>query len=207
MATNGFCTRKFTHYFPFANPKPLIYALILIVFSSAAVGQASAKKKHDKAHRPEKVEYNPKLKDGPEQRKLYIKKFKDAAIANRKKYGIPVAITLGQGILESGGGTSYLAQVGNNHFGIKSNSEWHGRTLCKPGEDDPYRKYASVEECYEDHAKFLKRKRYAPLFKLKITDYKGWARKIQECGYATDPRYAEKLIGVIEKYKLYEFDK
>ena len=129
------------------------------------------------------------------------------APAIQNKYGIPAAITLGQGILESAGGTSYLAVNGNNHCGIKASSEWNGSTICKPGERVKYRKYKSVEQCFADHAKFLSRKRYAPLFLLKITDYKGWARQLKACGYATDPAYAEKLIKVIEKYNLHSFDR
>lgn len=153
------------------------------------------------------MEYDANLRDDTARRLQYIKQYTAAAAENRERYGIPIAITLGQGILESGGGTSYLAQAGNNHFGIKSNEEWSGPTLCKPNESVPYRKYDSVADCYADHAKFLKRKRYASLFKLKVTDYRGWAYKLKECGYATDPRYAEKLIGVIERYKLYELDR
>ena len=147
------------------------------------------------------------LRDGTAQRRHYVAIYADAAIRNRNKYGIPAAITLGQGILESAGGTSYLAVNGNNHFGIKASSEWNGSTICKPGERVKYRKYKSVEQCFADHAKFLSRKRYAPLFRFKITDYKGWARQLKACGYATDPAYAEKLIKVIEKYNLHSFDR
>lgn len=146
------------------------------------------------------------VRDGKAQRQRYVEKYKKAAIANRKKYGIPAAITLGQGILESGGGTSFLAINGNNHFGIKVGSNWHGKSLCKPNENIPYRKYESVADCFADHAKFLQRSRYSDLYKLDITDYKGWARTLKKCGYATDPSYADKLIRVIETYELYKLD-
>ena len=147
------------------------------------------------------------LRDGKAQRLRYIKQYRNAAIANRKRYGIPAAITLGQGLLESAGGTSFLAQNGNNHFGIKASRDWNGPSLCKPKENVPYRKYDRVEDCFADHARFLMRKRYAPLFKLDITDYKGWARTLKSCGYATDPKYAEKLIRVIEAYELHLLDR
>lgn len=147
------------------------------------------------------------LRDSKAQRYRYIEQYRQAAIANRNRYGIPAAITLGQGLLESAGGTSFLAQNGNNHFGIKASRDWTGPSLCKPGENVPYRKYDRVEDCFADHARFLMRKRYAPLFKLDITDYKGWARTLKSCGYATDPRYAEKLIQVIEQYELHLLDK
>ena len=147
------------------------------------------------------------LRDGTAQRKIYIATYADVAVRNRKKYGIPAARTLGQGILESAGGTSDLAVNGNNHFGIKASSDWSGRTICKPGETVRYRKYASVEQCFADHAKFLSRKRYAPLFRLKTTDYKGWARQLKACGYATDPAYADKLIKIIETYGLQVYDR
>lgn len=147
------------------------------------------------------------LRDGKAQRYRYIEQYKKAAIANRNRFGIPAAITLGQGLLESAGGTSFLAQNGNNHFGIKASRDWNGASLCKPNENVPYRKYGRVEDCFADHARFLLRKRYAPLFKLDITDYKGWARTLKSCGYATDPRYAEKLIQVIEQYELYLIDR
>ena len=147
------------------------------------------------------------LRDGKAQRLRYIEQHKKAAIANRNRYGIPAAITLGQGLLESAGGTSFLAQNGNNHFGIKASRDWNGPSLCKPNENVPYRKYGRVEDCFADHARFLMRKRYAPLFKLDITDYKGWARTLKSCGYATDPKYAEKLIRVIEMYELHLLDR
>lgn len=178
-----------------------------MVALSLFVSCASHKKNIRTTDSTQKYTQTTTLRDGTAQRKAYISQYKDAAIKNRNRYGIPAAITLGQGILESAGGTSFLAVNGNNHFGIKASSDWRGKSLCKPNENVPYRKYNSVEDCFADHAKFLKRKRYAPLFKLDITDYKGWARTLKKCGYATDPKYAEKLIRVIEQYNLQKFDR
>ena len=138
----------------------------------------------------------------------YIKKYKDVAIQHQKKYGIPASITLAQGLLESQAGQSYLATKGNNHFGIKSTSDWKGKTIRHQDKKQGiFRKYDKAEESYRDHALFLKRKRYEPLFRLKITDYKGWAKTLRQCGYATDPNYPQKLISIIERYELHRFDK
>lgn len=139
----------------------------------------------------------------------YIKQYSDIAIRHQKKYRIPASITLAQGIFESGAGQSVLARKSNNHFGIKCHSDWGGKRVYH---DDDYkgecfRKYPKVEDSYEDHALFLvNRPRYAPLFKLNIKDYKGWAKGLQKCGYATDRAYANKLIKVIEDYELYRYD-
>jgi len=139
----------------------------------------------------------------------YIDKFKDAAIQNMQNKRIPASITLAQGILESGAGNSPLAINSNNHFGIKCHKEWTGEKYFHD-DDAPqecFRKYANVSESFADHADFLiSRPRYANLFKLNILDYKGWARELKAAGYATLPTYPEKLIGYIEKYKLYKYD-
>lgn len=137
----------------------------------------------------------------------YIDKYKDVALRHRAEYGIPASITLAQGLLESNCGDSRLARVGNNHFGIKC-GKWTGDTILKDDDrkDDCFRRYRSAEESYRDHALFLKRDRYAPLFKLHADDYKGWARTLSKCGYATDPGYPDKLIGIIERYGLYNLD-
>ena len=129
------------------------------------------------------------------------------AIQQEHKYNIPASIKLAQAILESGGGTSFLATTANNHFGIKC-QEWNGARAYKDAEipNECFRKYSSVADSYEDHSLFLKRPRYARLFALKKTDYKGWAKGLQECGYATDKGYANKLIDLIERYQLYKFD-
>jgi LysM repeat protein len=122
---------------------------------------------------------------------------------------IPASITLAQGILESGAGNSELVKKGNNHFGIKCHG-WTGRTVHKDDDakQECFRAYNNAQESYEDHSKFLtKNKRYSQLFSLSITDYKGWARGLKACGYATNPNYAPMLINLIELYKLYEYDR
>lgn len=138
----------------------------------------------------------------------YIRQYSELAVRHQKKYGIPASITLSQGLLESGAGQSELARKSNNHFGIKCHSDWKGKRVYHNDDlrGECFRKYKKVEDSYEDHALFLQRSRYDRLFKLKITDYKGWARGLQKCGYATDRAYANKLIKVIEDYELYRFD-
>lgn len=139
----------------------------------------------------------------------YIDQYKDLAIAEMLKYDIPASITLAQGLLESGAGMSELARKGNNHFGIKCH-DWGGATTYHDDDEEQecFRKYRDVYESYEDHSRFLARQpRYRSLFRLKRTDYKGWARGLKKCGYATSPTYANKLIGIIELYKLHKYDK
>lgn len=138
----------------------------------------------------------------------YIKTYSGLAIQQQKKYKIPASITLAQGLLESGAGQSSLARRSNNHFGIKCHSDWRGGRVYHDDDrrKECFRKYKRVEDSYEDHSKFLLRPRYSRLFDLKITNYKGWARGLQKCGYATDRAYANKLIKVIEDYELYRYD-
>ena len=140
----------------------------------------------------------------------YIRKYRELAVREMKRYHIPASITLAQGLLESGAGKSELARKSNNHFGIKCGKSWDGPSVSH--DDDArgecFRKYSHPKESYEDHSKFLRTgARYAPLFKLKITDYKGWARGLKKAGYATDPRYADRLIGIIELYHLDQYDR
>lgn len=137
----------------------------------------------------------------------YISQYKDLAIEEMLKHRIPASITLAQGLLESGAGQSTLVKKGNNHFGIKCH-DWTGRTTYHDDDakDECFRAYKSAKESYEDHSQFLKRSRYRQLFALDITDYRGWAKGLKACGYATDPGYATKLINVIELYKLYLYD-
>lgn len=144
------------------------------------------------------------------QYESYIKQYRDLAVEEMKKYRIPASITLAQGLLESGAGQSTLARKSNNHFGIKCGSDWRGKTVSH--DDDArgecFRAYKHPKQSYEDHSKFLaNRPRYASLFKLNITDYKGWARGLKKAGYATNPRYAEQLIGIIELYDLHKYDR
>ena len=138
----------------------------------------------------------------------YIDTYKDIAIEEMMAYRIPASITLAQGLLESGAGKSYLSRCGNNHFGIKSHG-WSGRTI-KHDDDkkqESFRAYNSPRESFEDHSRFIaNRERYSRLFNLSLTDYVGWAHGLKACGYATNPKYAQSLISIIETYKLYEYD-
>lgn len=138
----------------------------------------------------------------------YAKKFNPLAIKKMKEHGIPASITLAQGILESGAGQSRLAEKANNHFGIKCYDGWKGAsiTIDDDKRNECFKKYKSVEDSYEDHSVFLKRSRYQQLYSLRVTDYKGWARGLQQAGYATDKSYADKLIKIIEDYELYTYD-
>ena len=140
----------------------------------------------------------------------YINQYKDLAISHMKDYKIPASITLAQGILESGAGTSQLARKSNNHFGIKCGGSWRGPSV-RHTDDAPnecFRAYKHAQESYNDHSLFLTNgARYALLFKLDIADYKAWARGLKKAGYATDPSYANRLITIIEDYELYKYDK
>jgi uncharacterized FlgJ-related protein len=138
----------------------------------------------------------------------YILKYKDAAIAQMKSSGIPASITLAQACLESGFGTSTLATQGNNHFGIKCH-DYTGRKMYVDDDvkDDCFRVYDKVEDSFQDHSDFLRyRSRYSFLFDLDPTDYKGWAYGLKAAGYATDPQYATRLIDLIERYDLQQYD-
>lgn len=139
----------------------------------------------------------------------YIDTYKEIAQNEMQLYNIPASITLAQGILESGSGKGRLSVEANNHFGIKC----HGWTGAEIYHDDDkaqecFRKYKDAKYSFRDHSLFLKdRKRYAKLFKLKKEDYKGWARELRAAGYATDRKYPQKLISLIERYQLYKYDK
>ena len=139
----------------------------------------------------------------------YIDNFKGIAKNNMTQYGIPASIILAQGILESGAGTGPLSALANNHFGIKCHKDWTGPSVSYDDDaaQECFRKYAEAKESYADHATFLvNRTWYADLFKLEKNDYKSWSKGLKAAGYATDPKYAEKLIGIIERYQLNRFD-
>lgn len=139
----------------------------------------------------------------------YIDQYKDLAIEQMLRYNIPASITLAQGLLESAAGRSDLTRGGNNHFGIKCHG-WEGRKVYHDDDErnECFRAYNNAKESYEDHSRFLATQtRYARLFSLSKTDYKGWARGLKACGYATNPRYADKLIQIIELYSLFQYDK
>lgn len=138
----------------------------------------------------------------------YVATYSDMAVDQMKAYGIPASITLAQGLLESAAGQSTLAREGNNHFGIKCHADWKGDTMLRDDDapDECFRVYDSPADSFEDHSRFLMRKRYGSLFDLDPSDYAGWARGLSRCGYATDPNYANRLITIIETYGLYAYD-
>ena len=139
----------------------------------------------------------------------YIETYKDVAQSNMKKYGIPASVILGQAILESGAGTGALSSQANNHFGIKCHKDWLGESIKYDDDSiaECFRKYYNSADSFRDHSLFLtKGSRYSSLFKLNKTDYKAWAKGLKAAGYATDPQYPTKLIGLIERFQLYKYD-
>lgn len=138
----------------------------------------------------------------------YIANFNAIAMEEMRKYKIPASITLAQGILESGSARGRLAVEANNHFGIKCH-DWTGDKIYHDdnASQECFRKYERAEQSYEDHSAFLTgRNRYADLFKLEEDDYRAWAKGLRAAGYATDRKYPEKLIGLIERFQLYKYD-
>lgn len=168
--------------------KWLIGALLALSFVNTSFAQAGG-------------DYDAKVK-------AYIEKYKYLAIEEQKRSGIPAAITLAQGIHETQAGCSELATQANNHFGIKCKKEWTGETFAHTDDapNECFRKYGRCEDSYHDHTEYLtKSPRYAGLFKLSVTDYPAWAMGLKKCGYATNPRYAQVLIKLIEDYHLQEY--
>lgn len=141
-------------------------------------------------------------------RQEYINTWKEEAVYQMAAHGIPASITLAQGILESRDGNSRLAKEGSNHFGIKCHADWEGRRIYEDDDkrNECFRHYKNARESFDDHSDFLKKPRYASLFALDQTDYKGWARGLKECGYATSPEYAKSLIRIIEENNLEQYD-
>ena len=140
----------------------------------------------------------------------YVDNYSAIAKEEMLQYGIPASITLAQGILESGAGRGELTAKANNHFGIKCHKEWTGESVYHDDDEaqECFRKYKDPKYSFRDHSLFLtQRSRYQDLFKLKKDDYKGWAKGLRKAGYATDPKYPEKLIRIIESYNLTTFDK
>jgi len=169
--------------------KSILLILIVLFFSSECIAQSPSKRD---------IYLN------------YIDIYATVAIREMNQFHIPASITLSQGLIESGAGKSEMAVKANNHFGIKCHDGWDGATYSQ-NDDAPnecFRKYKTAEESFRDHSLFLtQRTRYASLFKLNITDYKGWANGLKQAGYATNPRYADMLIKVIEDYELSKYDK
>ncbi len=161
------------------------------------------------------VEYN-----SPAAQLAYIQKYKDVAIAEMNRSGIPASIIMAQALLESGSGLSELSQKANNHFGIKCTRQWTGATFRKKDDDRDstgslvescFRRYNNVAESYADHGDFIRDPRssyrYGFLFNLDRTDYKSWARGLQSAGYATSTEYSNRLIALIERLQLYQYDR
>ncbi|HNF72145.1 MAG TPA: glucosaminidase domain-containing protein, partial [Chitinophagaceae bacterium] len=148
------------------------------------------------------------LAQGESEIRAYIEQYKDLAIAEQIRVGVPAAITLAQGIHESSAGLSELATKGNNHFGIKCKSTWTGMTILHDDDkkQECFRKYTSSEQSYIDHSEFLKgSNRYHFLFDLDKTDYQGWASGLKRAGYATNPAYVQKLTDLVEKFNLQQY--
>lgn len=165
--------------------RPLVLGLFLCLFSSLAFADRMTKEQ-------------------------YIEKYKDIAIEQMKKNGVPASIIMAQALIESANGNGRLAVEANNHFGIKCHKDWTGSTIHHD-DDAPqecFRKYDDARQSFEDHSKYLlSNKRYAFLFELPTTDYRSWAYGLKKAGYATNPRYAEILIKEIEDDQLFLLDK
>lgn len=201
----------------------IIIAFVTLFFVSCGAKKSIVKPKNKAQKESQAFKKLPSVKQNAHVKKLvkknkklnkytltYIKKYAPLAVIKMHEYKIPASITLAQGILESGNGRSVLASKSNNHFGIKCHKGWTGKRVYHDDDkkDDCFRKYKYVERSYNDHSQFLTgRKRYAFLFKYKTSDYKKWAKGLKKAGYATDKKYPSKLIGIIQNYQLYEFDK
>lgn len=173
------------------NISRIKYALLTLVVLILSVTHVSAQIKWNSAYQ------------------AYIDQYKDLAIEQMLKYNIPASITLSQGLLESGAGRSWLTKSSNNHFGIKCHG-WTGRRVFHDDDErgECFRAYDNPRQSFEDHSRFLAtQSRYAQLFNYSRTDYKSWARGLKQCGYATNPQYASKLIQIIELYNLNQYDK
>lgn len=162
-----------------------------------------------KKEETEELEATSKVRVVPATVSEYIAYFKETAKANMINYKIPASITLAQGILESGAGKGRLCLEANNHFGIKCHKGWEGDYITHDDDaaQECFRKYDDPADSYRDHSLFLSsRSRYEDLFKLDILDYKAWAKGLKNAGYATDPKYPNKLIAIIERYNLNDYD-
>jgi len=205
--------------------KNILFCLILLVAASCASKKTvvkPTKKKVVKVVEKEPIKlpsvdqkrHVEELKDKRENLNKYtleyIEKFAPIAVKKMHTHKIPASITLAQGVLESGSGRSELALKSNNHFGIKCHTDWSGERVTHDDDEkgECFRKYEYSETSYEDHSAFLtQRKRYEFLFSYGVKEYKKWARGLKDAGYATDPKYPEKLVKIIEDYQLHEFDK
>ena len=156
-----------------------------------------------------KIKRTPKNASYTEVVRIYIDNYSEIAKEEMVQYGIPASITLAQGILESGAGRSALSKKSNNHFGIKCHKGWTGQRVFHDDDElqECFRKYKDPKYSFRDHSLFLtQRTRYEGLFVYKKNDYKSWAKGLRKAGYATDPKYPQKLINIIETYQLYSYD-
>jgi flagellum-specific peptidoglycan hydrolase FlgJ len=180
------------------------------VVKTAPAEEQVVKKERRVADAPnKKVVSGKKVKTYSDPKLAYINKYSDIAMNEMRQYKIPASITLAQGILESRSGQSTLTKKSNNHFGIKCHKGWTGRKTYYDDDEkgECFRVYKYPEKSFKDHSLFLaERTRYQDLFKLKITDYKGWAKGLKKAGYATDRTYPQKLIKIVEDYDLYKYD-
>ena len=166
--------------------------------------EVKAKKKEPKNKKTKQIVIVPKIINTED----YVKFYSNIAMDEMIQFGIPASITLAQGILESGAGKGRLAVQANNHFGIKCH-DWNGKKIYHDDDEEQecFRKYDNPEYSYRDHSLFLSnRVRYSFLFDLKKDDYKQWAKGLKKAGYATDPKYPQKLIDLIQRYQLYKYD-
>tara|TARA_R110000787_G_scaffold201935_1_gene312715 strand:+ start:929 stop:1765 length:837 start_codon:yes stop_codon:yes gene_type:complete len=201
-----------------------ISALLIVACKSKKKTVSSSKSKHVKTEKveksnpietSEKVINETKIKPTPKNASytevvaIYIDNYSTIAKEEMVQYGIPASITLAQGILESGAGGAALSKKSNNHFGIKCHKGWTGERVYHDDDElqECFRKYKDPKYSFRDHSLFLtQRSRYEGLFKYKKDDYKSWAKGLRKAGYATDPKYPQKLIRIIEKYELYTYD-
>lgn len=196
--------------------------LIVVVASGCGPKKGIVTKKEDYKKKTETVDVReetrtsetdtkadePIITKPPSSVDSYISQYAAIAMTEMRKYKIPASITLAQGILESASGRGRLAVKANNHFGIKCHG-WKGDKIYHDDDhsQECFRKYKYAASSYEDHSEFLTgRKRYANLFNLRLNDYKGWAKGLKAAGYATDRKYPQKLISLIERYQLYKYD-
>lgn len=191
--------------------KKILYGLIIVCTLASCGSRRGGSLHHPDYHRrPQAPATKKHTSNTPPQSGLnYIERYKHIAISEMERYGIPASIKLAQALLESGNGNSYLATRANNHFGIKCGGGWKGRTIRRADDrpDDCFRVYDNPEQSFHDHSLFLMRSRYERLFSLNKNDYKGWAYGLKAAGYATNPRYPELLISLIERYQLYQYDR
>tara|TARA_X000000950_G_scaffold139276_1_gene172817 strand:- start:1125 stop:1901 length:777 start_codon:yes stop_codon:yes gene_type:complete len=195
------------------NNKSILVFIFLVLFinSSCNLARYNVKKSivKNKSTKTEQLKRFLNNLSSEERKKWYIRTYSDLAVSQMKKYKIPASITLAQGLLESGAGASTLAINANNHFGIKCHQDWSGKKIFHDDDEknECFRKYKNPLQSYIDHSEFLTtRGRYSFLFRYSIKNYIKWSHGLKKAGYATDPRYAEKLIDIIENYDLWKFD-